>query len=175
MGSSPTLPSREEVEKQSKKNENKITQEYKTPKNVQNLNLGAPPIQNQDIYPINNLSLENNNTSPEKINKPANYDGINNQKPLQRQPRLNQSIPISNNPRMQYGTASPYQPIIVSQGVPIVNPGGYPLTYNGYPYPNYGPASMLNTVVVLPPGYKPDNNIGYAPWGDLGDDLRNLF
>ena len=63
----------------------------------------------------------------------------------------------------------------ILQGISISNPG-YPNPYY-YPAPGnlytyYGP-QQGNTVYVLPLGYKPDR--GYSYWGDLAEELRDLF
>ena len=45
---------------------------------------------------------------------------------------------------------------------------------NSYPY--YGqPQRRPKTVVVLPPGYKRDYSPGYCPWGNIQEDLDNIF
>ena len=198
MGSSSTisLPSKSEVENQSKANNNTITPNYKPSSNNYNLqinhitpnykpsnnnndqnNMAPPPLTDQ--HPIDDFSFEKN-APKEKINKPEKANTINNQRPIQpnQQLRQNQTMPMPNIPHGQIGIA--YQPMGIAQGVPIVNPVGYPMAYYGppgypYVYPNYAPQPMPGSVVVVPPGYKPDNSCGYSPWGDLGDDLRNLF
>jgi hypothetical protein len=53
-----------------------------------------------------------------------------------------------------------------------VYPPGYPVPVGVYPYP-YG--VVQPTAVVIPPGYTRDYSMGFSPWGDLADDLNNLF
>ena len=51
-----------------------------------------------------------------------------------------------------------------------------PMHTQPYAYPYYGqPQTRPKTVVVLPPGYKRDYSAGYCPWGNLEEDLDNIF
>ena len=79
---------------------------------------------------------------------------------------------------MRVGNPYP-QPVGVPIGIPMPNypyPGPYyPSRQPMYPYPYNGPQPPINTVVVVPPGYKPDYSPGYSPWGNLAEDLNNLF
>ena len=69
----------------------------------------------------------------------------------------------------------PYPPVgVVPGAVPVYAPhlvpyGVYPQPYP-YPYPVAPP-----TVVVLPPGYSRDFSGGYSPWGNIMDDIDNIF
>ena len=44
----------------------------------------------------------------------------------------------------------------------------------GYPYYRQPPMGS-KSVFIIPPGYKRDYSGGYKTWGDLADDLNNLF
>ena len=48
----------------------------------------------------------------------------------------------------------------------------YPQPYPYYPPP---PPPGGNTVFVIPPGYEYDYSGGYSPFGNLMEDLDNLF
>ena len=80
------------------------------------------------------------------------------------------AYPVGGGPQyMGMGFASPY-PMNYYPGQPMyVQP--YP-----YPYPYYGQPPMGgNTVFVIPQGYTTTENAGYSPWGNLAEDLDNLF
>ena len=201
MGSSSNviLPSKSQVENQHKlKNNNNTNSEtVGKPEFSQNTinnniqDMAPPPIQ-QNKHPIDESlndsttsskrNIKNNN--PTIINKP-NHLPTNQTRPLpqsQPWPQFRQQNPnnINNNvqPQMQIGVARSYtQPVAVPMGIPVQNypyqgpyyPSGQPI----YPYPYYGPQPSINPVVVMPPGYKPD--YGYSPWGNIAEDLNNLF
>ena len=79
------------------------------------------------------------------------------------------------NPKYQWELQFHLYNLSILQGISISNPG-YPNPYY-YPAPGnlytyYGP-QQGNTVYVLPLGYKPDR--GYSYWGDLAEELRDLF
>ena len=133
--------------------------------------------QNQSQYPsLSQINAVNpNQTQNPNIPQP----NISNQNPPQ-----NSNIPQQNivNPNIQP------RPIAVSAvpNGPYIHPVGVPLAYPGYPSPYYPGAPMYpypyvarppvsNTVVVLPPGYKQDFTAGYSPYGNIAEDLNNLF
>ena len=191
--SSDSLPSKTEVENQHKLN-NK-NNNYKTigqKSNVQNdniQNMAPPPIKGQNLpnrHPIDE-SLNNdtpneeakNNNSSNMINRPtqSRQNKPQSQSGLQPHPQnqLLQQNPnnINNLQPIQMGVAGPY---IQQVGVPI----GYQVPYYApgqlmYPSPYYGPQPLTNTAIVFPPGYKPDYDGGYSPWGNFDEDIRNLF
>ena len=76
-----------------------------------------------------------------------------------------------------HGAVPVAQPVYVPPPIPgtiPVYPAGYPVPYGvypGYPYPY----PMQPTAVVLPPGYTRDYSAGFSPFGDLADDINNLF
>ena len=137
------------------------------------------PIQREQLHPLDELI---DDKPSEKVSKPSKSNNNNNPPILNRNqniPQQNRAIP-NQQPQHQpqpmvQGVASPY---IQSVGVPLPYPG-YPVPYYPVdplnPYPYYPPLQPNNTVVVLPPGYKPDYNPGYSPWGNLSEDLNNLF
>ena len=71
--------------------------------------------------------------------------------------------------------AMPYYQTQPMYAQPYAQP--YPQPYaQPYAYPYYGqPQARPKTVVVLPPGYKRDYSAGYSPWGNLEEDLDNIF
>ena len=79
-------------------------------------------------------------------------------------------VPVIQQPQMAPMGQMPYYP----GGAMYPQPYPYP-----YPYPPvypYGPqAPAGNTVYVIPPGYERDYSDGYNPWGNLREDLDNLF
>ena len=189
MGSSSnhSLPSKSEVENQHKAN---ISQTAGKPSftpnnpNDNNQDMAPPPLNGQNQirqHPIDEIfdtpsekvkdNNNNNKPTPVRQNNSQPQPQLRSQ-PQGQLPQPQQNASNANNPQpqIQMGVASPYvQPV----GVPFGNPyyPGQPM----YPYPYYGPQPPVNTVVVLPPGYKPDNSPGYCPWGNLGEDLRTLF
>ena len=51
-----------------------------------------------------------------------------------------------------------------------------PMFAQPYAYPYYGqPVRKPKTYVVLPPGYQRDYSARYCPYGDIEDDLDNIF
>ncbi len=70
----------------------------------------------------------------------------------------------------------PY-PNAYANGYPNYNTPYYPPAqpYPYYPPPPPPPPSGGNTIVVIPPGYEVDFSPGYSPFGNLLDDLDNLF
>ena len=198
MGSSSnrSLPSQSQVENQHNlNNNNNINSEtvgkpsftQNIPNNI-NVDMAPPPIKQNlsNNHPLDELLNENNNSS--KIsNNNNNSKIIDKPNKLPQNRPQNQPQPQSQNPnsinnyqqiQMQNGVASPYiQPVGIAVGVPNYPYPGYyyPPGQPIYPYPYYGPQPQTNSVLVLPPGYKPDYSAGYCPWGNLADDLNNLI
>ena len=172
---------------------NAVATPFSNNENNQNGNMPAPvPMGNQkeQVHPIDEFM----DTPSEKVNKPSKGNNNNNPKILNRNqniPSQNQNMPRQNQNIPQQYRANPNQqqpmPMVAGVASPYVQPVGVPLPYPGYPvpyypgdpmypYPYYPPQQPpTNTVVVLPPGYKPDYNPGYSPWGNLSEDLQNLF
>ena len=116
--------------------------------------------------PQNKNNYNNKNQYPQKhnIQNQQNHNRYqNNQYPPQvpLPPQPNQYMPVPNGP-MYVPMAYPGMPVYPGPGL---YPPGYPM---------YNPP-MPNTVVVIPPGYKPDYTANYSPFGDLMDDLDNLY
>ena len=196
MGSSSSvdLPTKSQVLNQN--NGTNIANSSVTPlssnQDDQSVNMPAPipnqymGNQKEQLHPIDELI---DDTPSEKVNKPSKSNNNNNPPIVNRNqnfPRQNQNIP-------QQFRANPnqpqQQPMPMGAGVarPYVQPAGVSLPYPAYPAPYYPgdpmypypyyppPQPPTNTVVVLPPGYKPDYSAGYSPWGNLSEDLNNLF
>ena len=157
--------------------------------NQQNVTDNPNDFSNNGIPSNQNNNQINNNIDNNGIyDKPVSLSEQNQSQPQplpqsqpqpQPQPQLQQNQIYQSNPQPQIpmGVASPYyQPVGNPPGMPVVN-GAYPMPVYygapGYPYPYYAPQPGVNTVLVLPPGYKRDR--GYSPWGDLAEDIRDLF
>ena len=195
MGSSSnhSLPSKSQIENHNKLNNDNINSETvgkpSFSQNIQNNNIQdmAPPPVKQDLdnHPLDEFlndsttpSRRNNENINSKIINNPTQKNKNDSKPLPQIIQQNPNI-INNNiqPQMQIGVARPYvQPVGVPVGIPAQN---YP--YQGpyylpgqpiYPIPYYRPQPPINSI-VLPPGYKPD--YGYSPYGNISEDLNNLF
>ena len=121
-------------------------------------NLYEKPMSNKNIR--NQPNQSNNMPPPQNINSPPppNYGA-----PLPGRGPMPMVQPIYANP-----------PIAVPGAVPIYPRPIYPVPYGVYPYP-YPYPNPGNTVVVIPPGYRRDYTGGYSPFGDIIDDLENLF
>ena len=192
MGSSSSndLPTKSQVLKQKngKKAGNSVVTPFPSNQNNQNMNMPAPPVQymgnqKEPVHPIDEFI----DKPSEKVSKPSKDNNNNNPPILNR----NQNIPRQNQNAPQQYRAIPNQqqpmPMVAGVASPYIQPGGVPLQYPGYPVPYYPGDPMhpnpyympqqppVNTVVVLPPGYKPDYSPGYSPWGNLSEDLSNLF
>ena len=141
-------------------------------------------------YPNYNQYYDKPNKQPKmpKVPKQKDYNYPKKQKKV-KQPK--QYMPQQmNQPYMAMGAPKGYVAVPVGNPkyVPVMQqpqmvpcyPGGamYP---QPYPYPPaypYGPQAMPpagNTVYVIPPGYERDYSDGYNPWGNLREDLDNLF
>ena len=59
--------------------------------------------------------------------------------------------------------------------VPVMAPPMVPYGVYPQPYPYPYPVARPPTVMVIPPGYTRDFTGGYSPWGNIADDLDNLF
>ena len=197
MGSSSSndLPTKSQIQNNnnSTKTGNAVVTPLSNNQNNQDMNMAAPsPIQymgNQQKEPLHPIDEFMDDKPSEKVSKPS--QGNNNRNP----PIVNrnQNIPRQNqNPPQQYRPIPNQQqqqpmPMVAGVANPIVQPVGVPLQYPGYPvpyypvdplnpYPYYPPQQPSpNTVVVIPPGYQPDYSPGYSPWGNLSEDLNNLF
>ena len=155
-----SLPSQSEIEN-SRKNPNQSTPypQY-----------SQPP--NPNFYEKPNRPGEINNNNP----PPPNYGA-----PAPGNPQMQRNPMPMNRPMPVNGPRPIAQPVYVPP--PMAVPGAvpyYPPPYPGvypypYPMPPYGYPRPINSVVVLPPGYHRDFSAGYSPWGDLADDLDNLF
>ena len=106
---------------------------------------------------------------------PGNPQMLN--RPIPNQPMPNGPLPAHGPmPMAAHGPMPLASPVYIPPPVPgaiPVYPQPYPVPYGVYPYPQYVVAN--STMVILPPGYKRDYSPGYSPWGDLADDLNNLF
>ena len=111
------------------------------------------------------------NENQKKCNK--NYPEPNQQKYPQPNPNT-YNQPYNNAYPQPY--PQPY-PNAYANGYPNYNTPYYPPAqpYPYYPPPPPPPPSGGNTIVVIPPGYEVDYSPGYSPFGDLLDDLDNLF
>ena len=201
MGSSSSndLPSKSQVLNQnnSTKTGNSVVTPLSNNQNNQDMNLPAPMPgqlmgdQKEPLHPIDEFICDK---PSEKVSKPSKSNNSNNPPILNRNqniPRQNQNIPQQYRaiPNQHQQQQQQYQQMPMAAGVasPYIQPVGVPLPYPGYPvpyypvdpmnpYPYYPPQQPLpNTVVVLPPGYKPDYSPGYSPWGNLSEDLNNLL
>ena len=91
--------------------------------------------------------------------------------------RFGHRLPTRDTQIPPHGAVPVAQPVYVPPPIPgtiPVYPAGYPVPYGvypGYPYPY----PMQPTAVVLPPGYTRDYSAGFSPFGDLADDINNLF
>ena len=202
MGAKHPKRTKTQVEKNNQSNNNfNKTYTYPNNKPIKPTNndqdyMAPPPINypiQQNITPIEensgnfipndtptsqNINQINNNDSNNIYNKPMEPSQQSQNYPQpQLQPQPNQINQINPQPQMPMGVAVPFVQPINAPGMPIPNPG-YPMPYyypaqgNPNPYAYYAP-QQGNTVYVLPPGYKPER--GYSPWGDLAEDLRDLF
>ena len=166
MGSSSnkSLPTKSEIYNKNEEN-NRI-----------NANLACPPL---PVTSQPNLSFSNK-PSEKCIHQDNNKkNNINNNIPQNNHNKPQQQI------SQNHVNQNPMGPYINVQPVPIpfpVNNPGYAMPYypggiypQPYPYPYYGPIQQVNSAIVLPPGYKPDYSPGYSPWGNLSEDLDNLF
>ena len=147
---------------------------------------------NTNVTPTSqNINQINNNDNTNIYNKPMEPSQQNQNHPQpQQQPQPNQIYQYNPQPQLQpqpnqvnqynpqpmpMGVAVPFVQPVNAPGMPVPNPP-YPMPYYypapGNPYPYYPPQPGTITY-VLPPGYKPDR--GYSPWGDLAEDLRDLF
>lgn len=125
--------------------------------------------QNQSQYP----SLSQINAVNKTQNSNIPQQNISNQNP----PQNSNQIPPQN--------AGQPRVIAVPTMVPgaCISPVGVPLAYSAYPstyipgapmypYP-YGVRPPVS--VVLPAGYNPTLSPGYSPYGNIAEDLNNLF
>ena len=123
----------------------------------------SQPGQNPGIYEKPNPNYrpppQNMNPPPQNMNPPPAAPAPGNRPP----------VPVA-------------QPVYVAPPVGMVAPGVVPVMappvypYGVYPQPYPYPYPVANpTVVVVPPGYHRDFTGGYSPWGNLADDLDNLF
>ena len=151
-------------------------QEVITNGNNPNISPSSDFPSNQNNNQINNNNV-NNNIYSKPVSLPEQNQFQSQAQPLS-QPQQNPIYQNNPQPQIPMGVASPYyQPVAYPPGgMPVVN-GPYPMPVYygapGYPYPYYPPQPGVKTVLVLPPGYKRDR--GYSPWGDLSEDLENLF
>ena len=132
----------------------------------------------------------NNQNHPQHYNKPIENKNYPQQPPKPQKPEISQqqgaAAPIiqplpmyMNQMGQQYAPVPNTPPQNISFGVPhyaMPYYPGQPMYHYPLNYPYYGPPSMgPNTILVIPPGYQRDYSGGYSPWGDLADDLDNLF
>ena len=135
-------------------------------------------------YKPNNKQYYDKPTEKQKKKKDYNYPKQQNQPRQPREPnRPTRPQQQQQQPPYIGMGGAPGQYMAVPVGNPVYVPVAQMPYYPGAPmypppYPYYGPPPMQgsgNTVIVIPPGYERDYSPGYKPWGDLRDDLRNLF
>ena len=144
-------------------------------------------------YHNNNHYYDKPNKKPKvpKVQKQNDYNYPKNQKKI-KQPKQYMPPKQMLQPYMGMGAPKGYAAVPVGKPkyVPVMQPQMAPMNqmpyYPGgamypqpYPYPPaypYGPqAPEGNTVYLIPPGYERDYSDRYNPWGNLREDLDNLF
>ena len=117
-------------------------------------------------------------SNPKKYTK--KYPEANQKKYTKKYPENKQKYPQPNpnTYNQPYNNAYPQPyPNAYANDYPNYNTPYYPppQPYPYYPPPPPPPPSGGNTVIVIPPGYEVDYSPRYSPFGDLLDDLDNLF
>ena len=134
------------------------------------------------------------NNPVRRVNPNKNYNYQKQQIPQKKQKNKRQPIPVPQNQLYMDSNGQKYMAVPVGSPklvpIPVSNPYPYPNAYPNYngayypqtqmypqPYPYYPPPPPPggNTVFVIPPGYEYDYSGGYSPFGNLMEDLDNLF
>ena len=143
----------------------------------------GPPKLVPVLVPQKKFTPQYPESNPKKYTK--KYPNENQKKCNKKYPEPNQQKypqPNPNTYNQPYYNAYPQPypqpyPNAYANGYPNYNTPYYPPAqpYPYYPPPPPPPPSGGNTIVVIPPGYEVDYSPGYSPFGDLLDDLDNLF
>ena len=172
-----SLPTESQLD-MNKNAQNNLTSNLPSPSPT---SLPVPSNNNNNISaktPYDNKISFDKPTEKVKQNNNVNNNNINNIMPNQVQGQ----IPGQNVQNLQYQRTVPNN-LPHGVNVPVyVQPvnQGYAMPYYPaqpfypQPMPYYGPMPRTTTM-VLPPGYHLDYSAGYSPWGNLREDLENLF